>query len=373
MRFGQPLLWAGAYGLWALASGIWTTSLAGTTYKLASLTIALVYMLAFGSMVISRRDLERLLYILGLGAVVFGTLSWAVFSNKIHLSGATQAGRAQGEVGDPSAFASYELLVLPLVLVLVARAERRWLRVGLSCAVLIIIGSILVSLSRGGLIALAVLLVLLVVLPARFLFRSRRSKAMALILVSLGTAAVSVRYSQQLTRRIETIFGKGPAGAQRGSGRLNLWLGARTTIDAHPLVGIGYGSFPYVSNDAMLRTPGVDLRGYHLRNPGQPAHNSYLEAWAELGIFGLVLYVGLLTSTVLFLRRTAIKAAAMGDDFVRRVAHALVLSLITWFITSAFLSTETSRGFWIVFGVALALPKLLPNDASAVGRASAVR
>jgi O-antigen ligase len=359
MHVGRPLVWAGAYALWALASGIWTTSLAGTTYQLLSLSIGLVYMLAFASMVESDRDLEHVLYVLGLAAVVFGVISWLAFSGKIYLAGATQGGRAQGETGDPSTFAAYELLVLPLMLVLVARAERRWLRRGLSFAVLILIGSILVSLSRGGLIALAVLLLLLVLLPARVLFRSRRSKATALLLVALGTAAVSLRYSDMLTRRVETIVGKGPQGTQRGSGRLNLWLGARTTIDEHPLFGIGYGAFPYASNDAMLRTPGVDLEGYYFRNPGQPVHNSYLEAWAELGVFGCILYVGLLASTALFLRRTALKARASGDELVARVAYALVLSLVTWFITSLFLSTETSRGFWIVFGVMLALPKLL--------------
>jgi O-antigen ligase len=90
-------------------------------------------------------------------------------------------------------------------------------------------------------------------------------------------------------------------------------------------------------------------------------HNSFLEAWAELGIFGLVLYVGMLASTVLALLRTAARAGRIGADFVRRVAYALALGLTTWFITSFFLSTETSRGLWIVMGLALALPKLLPE------------
>jgi O-antigen ligase len=361
IRLGRPLFWVGAYAVWALASGMWTTSMAGTAYLLGSLAIALVYMLAFASLLDSRRDLERVLYVFAVTSIVLGAVSWLAFSGKIYVSGATEAGRAQGEVGDPSVFAAFQLLVLPLVLVLAAQAQKRWLRLGLSFAVLIIIGSVLVSLSRGGLIAFAIFLVLLVVLPNRILFRSRGSKAMALLVVALATAAVSFRYSEQITHRVQTVFGKGPAGAQRGSGRYNLWLAARTTIDEHPVFGIGYGAFPYVSNDLMLRTPGVDLRGYSLRNPGQPVHNAYLEAWAELGIFGFILYVGMLASTVLALLRTAVRADGVGADFIRRVAYALALGLMTWFITSFFLSTETSRGFWIVMGLALALPKLLPE------------
>jgi O-antigen ligase len=123
----------------------------------------------------------------------------------------------------------------------------------------------------------------------------------------------------------------------------------------------------------MLRTPGVDLRGYSLRNPGQPVHNSYVEAWAELGIFGLILYIGMLISTGLALLRTAIRADRMGADFVRRVAYALMLGLGTWFITSFFLSTETSRGLWIVIGLALALPKLLPAEEAPAGFARSTK
>jgi O-antigen ligase len=126
-------------------------------------------------------------------------------------------------------------------------------------------------------------------------------------------------------------------------------------------LGIGYGAFPYASNELILRTPGVDLEGYHFRDPGQPVHNSYLEAWAELGIFGFILYLGLLISTALMLLRTARRARSVGAHFVRRVAFALLLGLTTWFVTSLFLSTETSRGFWIVLGLALALPKLLSD------------
>jgi O-antigen ligase len=359
IHVSAPLLWAGAYALWAFASGLWTTSMSGTAYLLGSLVIALVYMLAFASMLGSQRDLERVLYAFAVASVVLGAVSWLAFSGKIQLPGATQAGRAQGEVGDPSVFAAFQLLVLPLMLVLAAQAEKRWLRLGLSFGALIIVGSILVSLSRGGLIAFAIFLALLIVLPARVLFRSRRSKAIALLAVAFATAAVSFRYSQQITHRVQSVFGQGPAGTQRGSGRYNLWLAARTSINDRPVLGLGYGAFPYASNDLMLRTPGVNLEGYFFRDPGQPVHNSYLEAWAELGIFGIVLYVGLLASTVLALLRTAARADAIGADFVRRVAYALVLGLLTWFITSFFLSTETSRGFWIVLGLALALPKLL--------------
>ena len=48
-----------------------------------------------------------------------------------------------------------------------------------------------------------------------------------------------------------------------------------------------------------------------------------------------------------------------------RVANALLLSLVGWAIASIFLSSETSRPLWIVVGLALALPKLVPDEGAA--------
>ena len=117
-----------------------------------------------------------------------------------------------------------------------------------------------------------------------------------------------------------------------------------------------------VLTNCVLSTPGVDLEHYTLRPGGAEAHNLYLGTGAELGVTGLVLYLGMMGSTALMLRRTAKRAFAVGEYFVGRVANALILSLLGWAIASIFISTETTRAFWIVVGLALALPKLVPEQ-----------
>jgi putative inorganic carbon (hco3(-)) transporter len=364
IRWGAPLVWAGAYSLWAFASGLWTTSVSGTTYLLGSLAIALVYMLAFSAMLESRRDLKHVLSVLALVSLLLGALSFPRVSQAFDLGQVIQAGRSQGGVGDPNSFAALQVLTLPLVIVLATEARKRWVQLGLYAGALVIIGSTMTSLSRGGLIALAVLLVLLLVIPFRFLFRSRRNKAIALLVVAFGVTAVSIRQASSLTSRIETIVGQGNPGAQQGSGRVELWRAAGTSIAERPWFGLGYGAFPSASNELLFRTPGVDLQNVTVHGNGQPVHNAYIESLAELGIAGLILYVGLLISTARALRRTAVRAYEVGEEFVAVVANALVLSLITWAITSFFLSVETSRALWILVGLSLALPKLLPPSRS---------
>jgi len=362
IRAEAPLAWVVGYSIWAVASGLWTVSSSGTTYLLLSLVIALVYMLAFAALLDSRRELERILYMFAFAALFVGALTFLAFFGKLKLSGSElQGGRSQGGTGDPSFFAAYQLVALPLVLTLAAHTRDRWLRIGLYGAVLAIIGSMLTSLSRGGFIALVVMIPLILALPASAFFASRRQKRFLLLLVIVAAAGVIIRAPTQVITRVDSIFAEQGSGTAQGSGRVNLWRVAKDTIRAHPYLGIGYGSFRPVSNDRLLSTPGVDLQHYTLRPNGAEAHNLYLGTAAELGIPGLLLYLGIMGSTAVMLRRTARRAFEVGEYFVGRVANALVLSLLGWAIASVFISTETTRAFWIVVGLALALPKLVPE------------
>ena len=367
VRRSAPLAWVAAYAIWAVASGLWTVSSAGTTFLLFSLAIALVYMLAFAALLNSRQELERILYIFAFASLFVGAMTFLAFFGKLTLSGEElQGGRSQGGTGDPSFFAAYQLVALPLVLTLAAHARARWLQIGLYLAVVAIIGSMFTSLSRGGFIALAVVVPLMLALPASAFFASRVQKRVLLLLVVAAAAGVILRAPTQVITRVDSIFAEQGSGAAQGSGRVNLWRVAKDSIREHPYLGLGYGSFRHVANDRLLSTPGVDLEHYTLRPDGAEAHNLYLGTGAELGITGLVLYLGIMGSTVLLLRNTAKRAFNAGEFFVGRVANALILSLVGWAIASIFISTETTRAFWIIVGLALALPKLVPETQEAL-------
>lgn len=356
-----PLAWVAAYALWALASGIWTVSTDGTIFLLSSLAIALVYMLAFAVLLRTQEELEQTLLVLAFASLLIGLLAVAVYFDELGGFGETlQGGRAQGGVGDPDFFAAYQLVTLPLVLVMVGRVSQPWLQLTLAGTAIVILGSVITSLSRGAFIALLFLILLLFAWPARTLFGSRRNKAVVLIVMALGSGVVASRALPELVARITSIVSPADQEEARGSGRLDVWLAARRSIDERPLLGLGYGGFQRSSNELILRTPGIDPRVYKPREAerGLETHNAYLGTTADLGLVGLVLYLGLLISTVLFLRRTAKEAQEAGQPFIGRVANALVLGLVAWMITSFFLSTETSRAFFIVLGIGLALPRL---------------
>jgi len=327
-----------------------------TAVQLASLAIALVYMLAFAGLLSSAAELERVLGFVAAAALAIGLFAIAAFA--AGGSRDLQEGRSAGGAGDPNFFAAYQVVAIPLVVVLAGDARRRWLRLGLYGSALVLIGSVLTTLSRGGLVALAAITLLTLVLPARrSIFRSPLQKAMVVLAV-VAFAAVGFRaVAGTFAPRLESMLSQGG-----GSGRLILWQGAWTAVKEHPLTGLGYGGYQPVSNDLIFATPGVSLSAYDLHPNGQPAHNAYLGTAAELGLPGLLLFAGLLLSTGRALRRAAARARAAQAWQVARVANALTISLAGWAISSIFLSSETSRPLWIIIGIALALPRLLARD-----------
>jgi O-antigen ligase len=365
VRFGGPLGWTVAYVGWAMASGIWTASSDGTRFLLQSLAIALVFLVAYAALVNTERELRDLLYTLTFVSALTAALSVFAFAWQLDIPylELLQAGRSQGGVGDPDFFAAMQLVVVPLVLVLASETSNRRARVVLYLGLLCILTSIFTSLSRGGFIGIVVLGFLFVVSRADRMFRSRQEKAFALFVVALGLVLLFSRpyFRDQVVTRASSIYAPKSKEDTTGSGRTNIWKAAARTTGEHPVLGVGFGSFSFVSQELILNTPGVDPEVLQLREDGKNfvAHNTYLGTSAELGLIGLFLYLGVLVSTALALRRATARAMSLGSPFTGRIAHALLLGLAAWAVATVFLSGETARMLWIIVGLSLALPKLM--------------
>ena len=359
--------WIAGYTIWALASVLWTADLGGTRFLLSSLGIALIYFAAFAGLVDTQRQLRNVLFSIAIAAFATGVFALVAFV--LGTPSELQVGRTEGGTGDPNFFALYEIMALPLVLVLASITAKPLQRLFLYVTAVVIVGAVVTTVSRGGLLTLGVLLLFLLILPARSsVFSSGAQKAALAALLTVGLLATFELGSQSILPRIEAVFSSGATGGlgseARGNGRLNIWLGAATAIKERPLYGLGYGAFQPSLNDLLLRTPRVDLTTYELRPAGQPAHNAYIGTAAELGLPGLVLFIGVIVTTLLSVRRTARRARELGEEFLARVATALALSLGGWAVASLFLSSETSRVLWIILGLALALPRLLERAAA---------
>jgi O-antigen ligase len=183
------------------------------------------------------------------------------------------AGGAGGEAGPNETAAA---LLLPLAVAggraIDARVDRRMLWTG--AAGLIAMGIALTA-SRGGLVAMGVVVGILAINAGRWrivVFMSLFSVATLLIVPRFGADALQERLFKETS-----------------SGRTLIWSTAFRACDRHCVTGSGYGTFPDAYNEALGVSPLIT--GDRLR---QRAHNIWIRAVIETGIVGLILMTGAL-------------------------------------------------------------------------------
>src|SRR6266566_2848116 len=143
---------------------------------------------------------------------------------------------------------------------------------------------------------------------------------------------------------------------------------AFTTIPARSrLVGLGVVLAVGVGNFRVAEgtiAPKAKLweRGLGVR--WQAAHNSFIQVGAELGIPGLLLFMALLASVFMSLRRVARRALAADPPArdVSRLAQSLMAALVGFVVGGFFLSLAYSNMLYTLAAFAVGLRKVASAD-----------
>jgi len=100
-----------------------------------------------------------------------------------------------------------------------------------------------------------------------------------------------------------------------GSGRIGIWRQALETFDERPVIGTGQGTIAKRVNIEYSRE--IEETGKTMRTFVDNAHNEYLGYLMDDGIIGLVLYLSLIISTIIyaFKSRSYIKEALLCGMF----------------------------------------------------------
>lgn len=364
------LIASGALFAWSLASAYWAGDPAYVFRTVAAFGVSAGYILACVVLIRSRELLRLVFATFVAGAGVFGLVSIASYV----ASGRSAGG--EGLQGDQNFFALYQVVAVPLALLLAAMEERSTRRTILYAVVGVIVVSVVASLSRGGLVALGVVVLATLVAPARLLFGSAARKLSYTLMLATTAAVALLVGAAPFFDRFRSIFDVSDPRGDRASGRIDLWHAAWKGFEESPLLGLGAGNFQARALDLLQTTPGVDLRRNYVE-AGRVVHNAYLEVLTELGVIGFALFVAVLGLTLWRLVTTSRRAASMGDLFVERSAAALLLALLAIAVGAVSLSLEYGRLLWLVIGLALALDSLSrqrvsPTEASSTQPAAAL-
>jgi putative inorganic carbon (HCO3(-)) transporter len=249
-------------------------------------------------------------------------------------------------LGNPNTMAAYLVPIIPLTLHKLATVSRWISRLLLTAWGMMLIGVLILTQSRGGLIGLAAILVYYgIILTRRKGLRPQvtpsdarvSSKilragglALAVILISYGGVVLSKRgFSAQdapIQVRIETM------------------AGALKTLAAHPLVGSGPGTL----GEELLR------HQYPLREIHSHAHNLLLTFAAETGLIGCVGMAWLGMTILKRLRSTKQEMGGFQLDSLRVGLTAALAGLFAHNMVDSFfgfpvvmLLASLLFGFWI--------------------------
>ena len=308
-RRGIYMLWPESYLFLAFLGAAVLSCFTALWMRLAVISAAdLAKMAAIYFVMVNSIDTETRLRGV-IWTMILGGLAPAVGTIRNHLNGVLIEGtRAAwiGIFGNPNEVAYALVVLVPLVFLLGTTSSRR-LRL-LAWAVLPVFATaIYLSFSRGGLIGLAAVLVLIGLRQ-----RSRFLSIFVWVLL-IGGVFLTARFwsreegftgvSQDLTfqQRIATIR-----------------AGLQMFLD-YPLLGVGIGCS--VVGWPLYAPENLYTRGSLVN------HNTFVQALAETGIAGFVPFIVLLSSSLYHARKLSRACSRAGDEGGARLASALEISL----------------------------------------------
>ena len=242
--------------------------------------------------------------------------------------------RAGGLSDDPNDAAMLLLTGIPLAVHWFNVSKKRYAKFIYASIFVITIGAIILTQSRGG--TLALLLVLLL------LFLRRPSvKTFAAGTVLLATAGI-LFMSSGYWERMETISTIGNSGDGSLQERYRFaQVGIGTFLD-HPVLGVGIGNF----GEALAA---VDPQ---YAGTNKVAHNMYLEFFVENGAFAGIVFLTLLGSAVLYPFRYGQRNRLSNSEY--NLGFCLSVSLIAMMAAGLFLSQGENAVLWFLVGLGLA-------------------
>lgn len=342
---------------WMLLSLSWATSASLGLGEISRYALNLLLLPIIYVAVTNRRHAQMLIVVLVAGATL-SALYGMVFARGDALAQGTSRLAGAGEDANSEAM----LLVAGIVLGIGLACVREFsptARLAATGAVLVQLVGLVDTVSRGGLVGLAAVIVLGVVLAGR---RRRLPLALGAGVGALGLVAYYVAVaSPAAVARITTV--------NSGSGRTDIWTVAWRMVKAHLLTGVGVGNFTQ-NTVHYLFAPGAIQSSRYIVDVPEVAHNMYLQVFADLGLVGLILFLALIGGLLWCGLRAAWEFARLGDRTMEILARTVLVSIGGMLATDFFLSDQFNKVLWIELALCPCL--LMIARGYAVGRAPAV-
>lgn len=218
-----------------------------------------------------------------------GKLIWGLALSSLALSVmtlifATDARKAITGSYDPNDLAFVLVTFLPLIFYY-AKNTKGFSRLALNVIMLVMLLACLKTVSRGGLLGLAVI-------GCAYLVKNKANVRQALIPLIIGGIFFMAFAPESYWERMSSIVApKEDYNMTASTGRVEVWKRGITLMLKHPVLGSGVKMFEVAE--------GAEHEG---AGKWSSAHNSFIQIGAEIGVIGLWLFIKMLLSSIRLVR-----------------------------------------------------------------------
>lgn len=315
--------------------------------RLAIMSAILVMTFVVTSLFQDRRKLRVLLWVtaLSLGSYALNGAVWVLWTGGVE----RLDGPMYSQIQNNNDLAAALVGLAPFFVFLGASASQRWLR-HVSLGVFgVMVVAILGTYSRAAFLALCVVLVLLACY--------RQWRAIAIACTAWAVFLLCTAPAKWVDRidSIRTYEADHSARLRP----LSWYVAMRIGLD-HPFFGAGFRPF---NRDMYARY----IPGYV---DDHDAHNMFLQVFAEHGFPGLILYTGLIASTLVTLWRTARRPLEPHAGWIRDYAQMLLVSLAGYLVAGTFHCLSYREVFFHLLALAMIVDTLARAPGHVVDRAT---
>ena len=341
----NPLLTAliAAFMGWGVASMLWSIDQSSSIdalqrYGLGILLLVIVFT--------ATRDRRAAILIAGAFA-----LSASISTVLGLVLGMRVEGRLVGTFADPNEYAAFCVPALLVSAAFAATASTPLRRLAFAISALVCGLGIVLSGSRGGIIAIGAALVVWTIFGGRWR-RRVLTTCVAVTLILVGY--VNIAASPATKARFATLTQGERYGASAGTGREDIWeVGLRAYRD-HPTKGAGIGTYTQAT-PRYLAQPGLVRRGDFFTETPKVAHNLYLHILVEIGTVGLALFLGIIATCLAAVARAARLFERAGDTTLELVSRTLLAGTTGLLVADFFISGQYQRVLWILLGLCVGM------------------
>lgn len=361
-----PMVMVAAYGLVGFASLLYAPNKEAVVYSLSNYVKDALIALVVVALLKKPEQFRHVIYTLLVVGVFIGSLSVHQYLTRnfnsdyggfaeaefMNIVNETNDYRLVGPVGDANFFAQV-MVVLALLGVERFVHDKKLpakLLAGLCAAVSIL--TVVFTFSRSATVALVISLIIFF-----WIYRLKPSQLMVVLLIGVVMFLYApATYFERVLSLRDVLPGNGHVDLTSDraiQGRASQSLTAWVMVMEKPLLGVG------LNNYTTLYQEYAKSLGLAPSATARSPHNLYLEVAAETGMLGLAVFlllVGLAFRAILYTRA---KFHEAGLDDYSHLVTGFAVAFGGYMFTAVFAHAAYPRYFYLLLGLAYALPKLI--------------